>query len=106
MAAQSFRNTMSRIRLVHLCVADDDKRCTEGSGCGCVKGAGSRKTPVILHNTKTISYKNEIESLKLLILKLGEPVWRVLKSWLTIGQLELRLEDLETNQAARGACCD
>lgn len=62
-----------------------------------------KHTELILHKTELISSKNEIESLKLLILKLRRMQFGPSSEKLAqhIGQLELRLEDLETNRGAR-----
>jgi transposase len=61
------------------------------------------KALVIEKHTALISQKSEIENLKLLILKLKRMQFGPSSEKLAqhIGQLELRLEDLETNRAAR-----
>src|SRR5579863_7724082 len=62
----------------------------------------SLKALVVAQQSQLVSRETEIENLKLLVLKLKRMHFgqRSEKMNADIGQLELRLEDLETNQAA------
>ena len=64
-----------------------------------------RHALVVEQHAEILSHKNEIESLKLLILKLQRMQFGTSSEKLArhIDQLQLRLEDLETNRASQPA---